>query len=75
MNVKHEFMIVNSKIIIDETYQLIIGDYCCYCNLIVDEVIENIFNSHLEFKKAFSEINEKYQCLTEEEFLIKKALE
>lgn len=83
MRLKHKFIdeYDSREIIDDPSERLILGDYCVNCNLIVGNIISNIFEKEQadlttrNFKISYDNINELYPCITDEEFLIKKALE
>lgn len=74
---------------IDTHYILSSGDVCVNCGLLIDKKIEKMFEKMLdrhtiesdadEYESdlafCYNVLNKKHPCLTDEEYLIKKALE
>ena len=63
------------KYIAENNEKLFCGDYCIYCGLIVDRIIEGMFVQYDDNIENYNYINEKYSCITEDEYAIKKLLE
>jgi hypothetical protein len=88
MTLKHSF-IDNDGLLVNPDYVIDTGDVCVYCGFVVDKKIKNIFKQLLDKHSTDSNIdeydsdlnfcylivNKKHPCITEEEYMIKKALE
>jgi hypothetical protein len=83
---RHKFYKQIKSIVNQSSELLIQGDHCAYCNLIITkEIRKSIFDYNTDNKyslyfdnfliRAYNEINEQYNCISDEEYLIKKMLE
>jgi hypothetical protein len=71
--IQHEFY--DGGFLIKEYQPLIIGDMCKFCGLIVNRHIDRHINNEVTIAIQKDQVNEKYPCITEEEYIIKKLLE